>query len=95
LEREPERVAKDVREGLVSPTRARERYGVAIGADGDADIEETAALRSGMLRKEEIIDVRCNDGESGARGTRESPGNALRKEFDSPRRRKENGVTRR
>jgi N-methylhydantoinase B len=45
MEREPERVAKDVREGIVSATRARETYGVAIGANGDADVQATSALR--------------------------------------------------
>jgi len=37
LDREPERVADDVREGWVSPSRAAEVYGVVIHADGAID----------------------------------------------------------
>ncbi len=36
LDREPERVAKDVRAGLVTVDAAREDYGVVLGADGEA-----------------------------------------------------------
>lgn len=46
-EREPERVAADVREGLVSPERARDVYRVAVGVDGELDAEATARLRTG------------------------------------------------
>lgn len=49
-EREPERVAEDVREGLVSVERAREVYGVVVEADGRLDAERTAALREGTAR---------------------------------------------
>jgi N-methylhydantoinase B/oxoprolinase/acetone carboxylase alpha subunit len=45
-ERRPELVAADVREGLVSVTRAREVYRVAVAADGSLDREETARLRA-------------------------------------------------
>ncbi len=45
-EREPERVAKDVREGKVSPARARDVYRVGLDARGQVDPIETARLRS-------------------------------------------------
>jgi N-methylhydantoinase B/oxoprolinase/acetone carboxylase alpha subunit len=44
-ERDPELVARDVELGYVSAEAARERYGVAIGADGGVDAAATAALR--------------------------------------------------
>lgn len=44
--RDPEKVAHDVREGLVSPDRAREIYGVAVDAAGVLEPEETNHLRS-------------------------------------------------
>ncbi len=45
-ERDPERVAADVREGFVTRrARARERYGVALTADGAVDAAATARLR--------------------------------------------------
>ena len=44
-EREPERVAHDVRQGYVGRGAARELYGVAIGEDGRVDAEATARLR--------------------------------------------------
>ena len=45
--REPARVARDVRNGLVSPAAARETYAVAVSEDGVVDAEETARLRAG------------------------------------------------
>jgi 5-oxoprolinase (ATP-hydrolysing)/N-methylhydantoinase A len=45
LERDPTRVARDVRAGLVSVEAAREIYRVAAGADGRLDDEETRRLR--------------------------------------------------
>jgi len=50
LEREPERVADDVREGWVSPSRAAEVYGVVIGADGAIDQFATDELLQGHQR---------------------------------------------
>ena len=44
-ERDPESVARDVREGKVSAGRAREIYRVELGADGDPDPAATAELR--------------------------------------------------
>ncbi len=45
-QREPERVAADVREGLVTPERARDVYRVAVDAAGTVDEQATAALRA-------------------------------------------------
>lgn len=45
LEREPHRVADDVRGGYVSEAAAGDLYGVVLGADGEADIDATAARR--------------------------------------------------
>ncbi len=44
-ERDPERVAGDVREGLVSVARARDVYRVALTSDGAVDPGATSALR--------------------------------------------------
>ena len=43
--REPERVRHDVREGWISPERARAVYAVVIDANGEVDMVETLALR--------------------------------------------------
>jgi N-methylhydantoinase B len=54
LDREPGRVLRDVREGYVSETHARERYGVALRADGaEVDAAATADLRR-RLREQRI-----------------------------------------
>ena len=44
-ERDPEQVARDVRDGLVGVEEARDVYGVVLAADGSADETATAALR--------------------------------------------------
>ena len=44
--RDPQRVAKDVREGLVSRARAEETYGVAIADDMSVDETRTTELRN-------------------------------------------------
>jgi hypothetical protein len=46
-ERPPENVARDVREGYVSPDSARSAYGVAVREDGTVDEAETGRLRAG------------------------------------------------
>ena len=54
LEREPERVARDVIQGKVSPAAARADYGVVLrGSDEECDVDEqeTQALRE-QLRRE-------------------------------------------
>jgi N-methylhydantoinase B len=45
LERDPDRVARDVRLGYVSRNAARERYGVVVTEDGSVDPDATAAMR--------------------------------------------------
>jgi N-methylhydantoinase B len=50
LEREPERVVKDVREGWVTPARAAAVYGVVLDADLTVVEESTAALRAERRR---------------------------------------------
>ena len=51
-ERDPERVLRDVREGKVSLSRARECYGVAIDPKHPViDQEETERLRSALERE--------------------------------------------
>lgn len=46
-EREPERVAEDMREGWITRARAREAYRVALDAMGAIDPKATRALRAG------------------------------------------------
>jgi N-methylhydantoinase B len=48
--RDPERVARDVRDGYVSTDGAREKYGVGINPDGTVDNGATRALRGGRKR---------------------------------------------
>lgn len=43
--RDPQLVARDVRAGIVSTAAAAERYGVAVGAQGEVDDARTAVLR--------------------------------------------------
>ena len=50
LDRDPERVAGDVRNGLVSAGRARADYGVVIGADERLDRERTEGERRARRR---------------------------------------------
>ena len=45
-EREPERVQRDVLQGIVTPARAKEVYRVAVSTNGELDLEETARLRA-------------------------------------------------
>jgi len=45
LDREPELVADDVREGWISPERARDVYGVVLDMAGTVDRDATAKLR--------------------------------------------------
>jgi N-methylhydantoinase B len=48
LERDPERVQKDVTEGWITRERARDAYGVIFDASGSVDAEATAARRTEM-----------------------------------------------
>ena len=51
IDREPERVADDVRSGLVSVQEAADRFGVVIANSGSADEKATAARREGIRRQ--------------------------------------------
>ncbi|EAQ02163.1 hydantoin utilization protein B [Pseudooceanicola batsensis HTCC2597] len=50
LERAPEHVLKDVRDGFLGPDTARRHYGVAI-SNGQLDLEETKVLRARMMEE--------------------------------------------
>ena len=52
LEREPDKVAKDVRDGIVSPHQAQELYGVVLDRfTFEVDLQSTAARRAAMSQK--------------------------------------------
>jgi len=50
LTRDPQRVARDVRLGYVTPALARSEYGVVLSDEGAVDAAATAGLRSGAGR---------------------------------------------
>ena len=51
--RDPERIAHDVSEGWISPTRAVEVYGAVLDLKGAVDIAATAATRPALRRQSE------------------------------------------
>jgi N-methylhydantoinase B len=51
LERDPERVAADLRHGLVSARTADSVYGVAVGEDGSVDPDATGRRREAIRRE--------------------------------------------
>jgi N-methylhydantoinase B len=53
LERDPQRIAEDVKQGYVSRGAARSLYGVALREDGAVDEEQTARLRAPVLTRRE------------------------------------------
>jgi N-methylhydantoinase B len=55
MERDPDLVAEDVREGYVSPGVAQSTYGVVLTAAGDVDVYATKLRRErqGPVRAEE------------------------------------------
>ena len=57
FERDPERVAGDVRDGVVSREAAQSIYGVVLTSDDSVDIEKTRGLRKDV-RQERIAGVR-------------------------------------
>lgn len=57
LERDPERVARDVKEGFVSIDRARQVYGVVIDQAGKSSITKTNALRKKLIGSHEITEM--------------------------------------
>ncbi len=50
LERDPERVLRDIREGFISAGRAREIYGLVLEGETGVDQDATRALRAAMRR---------------------------------------------
>lgn len=63
LLRDPEAVAEDVRDGLVSPAAACEVYAVVLNADGDPNVEATArsrAERRASRRQEMVCEARLD-----------------------------------
>lgn len=50
-ERDPERVARDVRLGYITVAAAREDYGVALDDEGQVDAAATATLRAGRRER--------------------------------------------
>ena len=59
MERDPELVAEDVREGYVSPTVALNIYGVVLTTNGDVDVVATQIRRKAKapIRLEEDFEV--------------------------------------
>jgi N-methylhydantoinase B len=57
FERNAERVAADVRHGIVTAALARQQYGVALHDDGRVDEGETAALRSKTVSHRRLTTV--------------------------------------
>ena len=53
MRRDPERVARDVRDGYLSVAKAREVYGVALKADGTVDQAATSLTRAERGRGDE------------------------------------------
>jgi N-methylhydantoinase B len=74
LGRDPELVARDVRDGYVSADHAELAYGVALGSRGELDGERTAALRT-HVREQRIgrDPSRAPGTEPGASGTELTP----------------------
>ena len=61
LTRDLARVAEDVRRGVVSPTAARDWYGVVFGADGEVDDAASAALRGRLASARVRLCIVPND----------------------------------
>ena len=72
LERDPEAVRADVREGFVSAERARDGYGVVLDAAAEVDEEATAIAREALRRGRFRIAVRADETDpyTGVRGRR-------------------------
>ena len=73
LDREPDRVAQDVRDGLVSPEAARRIYGVALDPrTGGAHPAATRKLRDGIRSRRLKRDAFFENGKDGRRGLPEN-----------------------
>jgi N-methylhydantoinase B len=55
MERDPDLVAEDVREGYVSPGVAQSTYGVVLTAAGDVDVYATNVEMPGLRAEEEDL----------------------------------------
>lgn len=67
LERNPLMVCADVAEGVVSPTAARNLYGVLLSRDGGLDVAGTESLRKSMrMQRVSAAELRLMAGESHA-----------------------------
>ena len=67
LDRDPASVATDVADGTVSAAPAHDLYGVAIDADGAADLPATEARRAAIREARRTASGNVPAGESGAR----------------------------
>lgn len=56
IDRPAEKVAEDVRLGLVSRKAAEDAYGVVVDLDGVVDVERTSALRGKRSRSDQLFD---------------------------------------
>jgi N-methylhydantoinase B len=59
LEREPERVCRDVRKRYISLAQARDRYGVIVSAEGALDEAATAQQREKLRAAEVRVEVKA------------------------------------
>ena len=57
LERDPQLVAEDVRQGYLTADQARQRFGVVLGEDGTVQAAETAAERERIARERVHVSV--------------------------------------
>jgi N-methylhydantoinase B len=70
LDRDPERVLRDVRAGYVSTARARDGYGVVLTASGEVDVDATHAQRAALTASRRRVAVEVDESEAyeGKRG---------------------------
>lgn len=61
LDRPIDDVTADIRTGMITPERARDGYGVVLGADGAADLAATDALRRRMRSDRFTLGVIADD----------------------------------
>ena len=69
LDREVELLRTEVRDGYVTPQRARDVYGVVM-ANGEVDLQETRALRDELRRQRRYFNVTEGDDEFDGNGCR-------------------------
>jgi hypothetical protein len=76
-ERDVERVLHDVRDGWVSVERAREVYGVVIGADGGLDEEATRGRRAELKASAQDSPAAGSEAAENARAAHGSDGDRV------------------